>query len=97
MKFCKKAWVGLRRVVFAGLRWSAILVIEIYRLVFRGWLGGVCRFEPTCSEYAESAFRNHPPFRALFLSVRRLLRCHPWGPFGIDPVPRPVSKVSCHE
>jgi len=79
------------------VRWVAILMINFYRLVFRGWLGGVCRFEPTCSEYAEAAFKDHPPLKAFVLSLRRLARCHPWGPFGFDPVPRPVKKVSCHE
>ena len=46
-----------------------------------------CRFTPTCSEYALQAFRNWGPFKGLYLTVRRLLRCHPWGGSGYDPVP----------
>ena len=46
-----------------------------------------CRFTPTCSQYALEAIRKHGPFRGLGLAVRRLLRCHPWGGSGYDPVP----------
>ena len=46
-----------------------------------------CRFTPTCSEYARQAIIKHGPVRGLWLAVRRLLRCHPWGGSGYDPVP----------
>ena len=46
-----------------------------------------CRFTPTCSEYAVQAIRKYGPFKGLYLAVRRLLRCHPWGGSGYDPVP----------
>ena len=46
-----------------------------------------CRFTPTCSQYAIEAIKKHGPFKGLYLTVRRLLRCHPWGGSGYDPVP----------
>ena len=46
-----------------------------------------CRFTPTCSQYAIEAIEKHGPVRGLWLALRRLLRCHPWGGSGYDPVP----------
>ena len=46
-----------------------------------------CRFTPTCSQYAVEALSKHGPFKGLYLTLRRLLRCHPWGGSGYDPVP----------
>jgi putative membrane protein insertion efficiency factor len=50
-------------------------------------MGGRCRFHPTCSEYALIALRRHGGLRGGALTVRRLLRCHPWGGSGYDPPP----------
>ncbi len=46
-----------------------------------------CRFTPTCSQYALEALRKHGPLKGFCLAVRRILRCHPWGGSGYDPVP----------
>lgn len=51
--------------------------------------GSRCRFEPSCSQYALEALRGHGVFRGTWLAMKRLLRCHPWGAFGPDPVPAP--------
>lgn len=51
-----------------------------------GGVGG-CRFTPTCSEYAIRALQIHGAARGTWLTIRRLLRCHPWGGHGFDPVP----------
>ncbi len=49
--------------------------------------GGCCRFSPTCSEYAIQALQQHGVFRGSWLTMKRILRCHPWGGAGYDPVP----------
>ncbi len=53
-------------------------------------IGPVCRFTPSCSHYFEEAVRLHGPVRGAGMGARRLLRCHPWGGFGPDPVPGAV-------
>jgi hypothetical protein len=60
--------------------------IAAYRLAISPWLGPRCRFYPSCSRYAEEAISRHG-WRGLVLAFRRLLRCHPFHPGGIDPVP----------
>jgi len=62
--------------------------ISLYRLTLSGWLGGQCRFSPTCSRYAAEAIRSHGAVKGSLLSVRRVLRCNPFGRGGLDPVPR---------
>ena len=64
-----------------------ILLIKFYQLCISPLKPACCRFTPTCSQYALEAFRKHGPFKGLYLSVRRILRCHPWGGHGYDPVP----------
>jgi len=61
--------------------------IRLYQLLVSPLLGPRCRYWPSCSEYAAQAIHEHGPSRGLWLAVRRLLRCHPWGGSGVDPVP----------
>jgi uncharacterized protein len=49
----------------------------------------VCKYEPTCSHYAEQAIRTHGPLRGTLMAGRRVLRCNPWSRGGYDPVVRP--------
>lgn len=67
-----------------------LAAIYAYRLTLGPWLGGHCRFHPTCSRYALDAYRAHGPLRGTLLTLKRLARCHPWGPHGFDPVPPPT-------
>ncbi|MEO5561834.1 MAG: membrane protein insertion efficiency factor YidD [Chitinophagaceae bacterium] len=64
-----------------------ILLIKIYQKILSPWLGPKCRYTPTCSQYAEQALRKHGVFKGLWLAAKRILRCHPWGGSGYDPVP----------
>jgi putative membrane protein insertion efficiency factor len=66
---------------------ALLLGIEAYRLLLAPLLGGHCRYEPSCSRYADEALRRHGAARGAWLAVRRLLRCHPFHRGGYDPVP----------
>jgi putative membrane protein insertion efficiency factor len=65
----------------------AIGVVRAYQVVLSPMTGGACRFTPTCSAYAIEAIERHGAARGLWLAIKRLARCHPWGGFGDDPVP----------
>jgi hypothetical protein len=62
-------------------------LIWLYQKLISPFLGSNCRFEPSCSAYAEQALRRHGAIRGLWLAIRRIGRCHPWGGSGYDPVP----------
>ncbi len=64
-----------------------ILPIRFYQLAISPMLPPSCRYVPTCSQYAVEALRKHGPVKGLWLAVKRILRCHPWGGSGYDPVP----------
>jgi putative membrane protein insertion efficiency factor len=64
-----------------------ILLIRFYQYALSPLLPNSCRFTPTCSQYGVEAFKKHPPFKALWLTIKRIGRCNPWGGSGYDPVP----------
>lgn len=68
---------------------SCLLLVPIYfyRWAISPFTPPTCRFTPTCSTYAIEAIRRHGPLLGLYLAVKRILRCHPWGGHGYDPVP----------
>ncbi len=70
----------LSRIFLTAIRWyQATAVVRRPR----------CRYIPTCSQYAAEAIESHGPGKGLWLALRRLSRCHPFGSFGFDPVPEP--------
>ena len=79
----------------SGLRglpvWALIALLSapiiVYRYAISPMLGRNCRFEPSCSAYGLEALRVHGPVMGLWLTLRRIARCHPWGGMGHDPVP----------
>ena len=68
-----------------------IILIRAYQVVLAPFLGGACRFLPSCSAYAVEAIASHGAWRGSLLAARRLSRCHPLGRAGVDPVPSPSS------
>jgi len=65
-----------------------IFLIKIYQIIISPLIGQNCRFLPTCSEYTIDALKTHGLFKGLFLSIRRISKCHPFGEHGYDPIPK---------
>jgi len=98
-----------RSATVAGIRAAADLMrrglvallvapVRLYQVAVSPLLGPRCRFYPSCSGYAVQALRRHGPLRGTALAAWRVLRCHPWNPGGIDPVPpkRAARRPSVH-
>ncbi|MEC7242113.1 MAG: membrane protein insertion efficiency factor YidD [Myxococcota bacterium] len=69
------------------MKWLLLRLVQFYRRCISPLLPASCRFYPTCSAYAQEAIEVHGAIRGGFLSARRICKCHPWNPGGIDPVP----------
>lgn len=81
-----------------GGRWRAwsilpfVAMIRVYQWTLSPFIGGQCRFYPTCSHYGLEAYRVHGVIRGTALTLSRLLRCQPFSKGGYDPVPLPVDR-----
>lgn len=64
-----------------------MLLVRFYQVAISPLTPASCRYVPTCSAYALEALERHGALRGGWMTVRRLLRCHPWGAHGYDPVP----------
>lgn len=78
---------GLRRLLERVVVALMLTLIQLYRWLLSPFIGGQCRFYPTCSVYAREAITLHGPWRGALLAAKRLGRCHPLHPGGNDPVP----------
>lgn len=78
--------------VYSLLNTLTLVLIAFYRAVGSLWFSGSCRFEPSCSVYAQEAVERYGFWVGGKLSAKRLLSCRPGGPFGYDPVPDLVIK-----
>lgn len=78
---------NLLNIFTKALGWLLMLPIRFYRRFISPLTPPSCRFTPTCSEYAIEAIQKHGPFKGTWLAVKRILRCHPGGGSGYDPVP----------
>jgi putative membrane protein insertion efficiency factor len=66
--------------------------VYFYRYCISPYMPMACRFQPTCSAYALEALKTHGPLKGGWLGARRIIRCHPWGGSGEDPVPAPKQR-----
>ena len=78
-----KFWATVKKV----LAFPLIVLVKFYQLCISPFTPPSCRFTPTCSQYALEALRKYGPLKGGWLAFRRILRCHPWGGSGYDPVP----------
>lgn len=74
------------------LRYLFILPVRFYQYAISPMLGPRCRFKPTCSSYMIEALEEWGAFKGLWLGLKRIGKCHPWGPWGYDPVPKNPKK-----
>jgi putative membrane protein insertion efficiency factor len=76
----------MNRVV-RWLGYPFIFLIKLYQWLISPWLGAKCRYTPSCSQYGLEAFKKYGLFKGGYLTIKRILSCHPWGGHGYDPVP----------
>ncbi len=69
------------------LRYLLIIPVRLYQILISPMLPPSCRFTPSCSQYAVEALRKHGAIKGSWLAIKRIMRCHPWGGSGYDPVP----------
>ena len=69
-----------------------ICLVKFYQKFISPVCSGCCRYRPTCSEYMIEALKEHGVIKGTYLGIRRILRCHPWGGSGYDPVPKKNKK-----
>ena len=74
-------------VIGRVLAWPLLGLVWLYRYAISPLLGSNCRYQPSCSAYAEEALRRYGAFKGGWLVLKRIGRCHPWGGSGYDPVP----------
>jgi len=75
------------------LNWLLKALITVYRYTLSPLLGKNCRYLPTCSEYATEAIDRFGAFKGGLMAIRRIVRCHPWGGHGFDPVPEKDNDI----
>lgn len=84
---CAKFWNKLLSDCKFIAALPLLVVVKFYQLCISPFTPPSCRYTPTCSQYAVEALRRYGPIKGLWLTIKRLARCHPWGGSGYDPVP----------
>ncbi|MEN6618457.1 MAG: membrane protein insertion efficiency factor YidD [Rikenellaceae bacterium] len=80
-------WQKLKKVSLWVASLPFLILIKFYQYCISPLKPASCRFTPTCSSYSLEAIKKHGPIKGLYLAARRIVRCHPWGGSGYDPVP----------
>lgn len=85
----KQINLAMRMALFISkvMKWALLAPIYLYRYTLSPLFGANCRFSPTCSTYAVEALQKHGVLHGSLLIVKRIMKCHPWGGSGYDPVP----------
>lgn len=83
---CSEFWDKFVKACRRVAIFPFVALVRFYQLCISPLTPAACRFTPTCSQYALEALRKHGLIKGLWLTVRRLARCHPWGGSGYDPV-----------
>jgi hypothetical protein len=68
-----------------------VSLVKFYQAAISPWLGKSCRYSPTCSRYMIEAVEEWGPLKGIWMGIKRIGRCHPWGGDGYDPVPKRTS------
>jgi len=69
------------------LIFPVIFLVKIYQSIISPLFPPTCRYKPTCSEYAIQSLKKHGLIKGVYLSIKRVVNCHPWGGSGYDPIP----------
>ena len=83
----ERFWSTLRSGFKRLVTLPFLLLVRFYQYCISPFTPPSCRFTPTCSQYAVEALRKYGPNKGIWLTIKRLSRCHPWGGSGYDPVP----------
>jgi putative membrane protein insertion efficiency factor len=82
-----KVLIFIFTILSKSLSFIFIVLIKMYQFVISPFFPPSCRFTPTCSVYGLQAIKKYGPFKGGWLTLKRILSCHPWGKSGYDPVP----------
>jgi len=87
MTLIKQFILAIIQLLRDGFVALLIIPVKLYQWFLSPFLGASCRYTPTCSAYTIEALKKHGPIKGLWLSIKRILSCNPWGGHGHDPVP----------
>lgn len=79
---------SITEIISSALRWVIVILVKFYQAAISPYLGSNCRHSPTCSNYMIEAVEEWGALKGLWLGLKRIGKCHPWGTSGNDPVPK---------